>query len=75
MDVMYLCVSHKLNFLLIENGKHTNAFQTYLILVYWFWGSLHLCGKPTLKNVSGWELHILWLYFLVRKVSASWSAS
>lgn len=43
---VFMC-SHKLNFLLIENGKHTHAFQTYLILVYWFGRNFHLCVKTT----------------------------
>lgn len=47
MDIMYLCVSYKLNFPLIESGKHTNAFQTYLIFIYLLWESLHSCGKPS----------------------------
>lgn len=75
IDIMYIHVSLKFNFLLIENGKHTKALQTYLILLYWFWGNLHVCGKPNLKPFYSWELRIIWLYILVRKIIASRSAS
>lgn len=49
-DYKVLYVSHKLNSLLIENSKHTNAFQTYLIMVYWFWGMYIYVGNPLLKK-------------------------
>lgn len=63
MDIMYLCVSYKLNFPLIESGKHTNAFQTYLIFIYLFWESLHLSGKPTLGSFI-FLSHVFWILWL-----------
>lgn len=74
MDTVYLCVFYKLNFQLIQSGKHAHSFQTHL--------NIYLClggGSVDVENLL-WEdfcsqrLCFLWSYGTVSKIAASWSA-